>query len=80
MRKSSGLAAEIFGLKERGHIASGEWADIVIFDPSTIEDRADYEQPFAEPIGIDYVIVNGVVVVDHGSFTSNPPAGMALRR
>lgn len=80
VRKSSGLAAEIFGLKDRGHIAAGEWADIVIFDLSLIEDRADYEQPFAEPLGIDYVIVNGVVAVDHGSFTNNPPAGMALRR
>mgnify|MGYP002784138643 CR=1 FL=1 len=79
-RKASGMAAEIFGLKERGHLGSGEWADLVIFDLSTIEDRADYDQPFAEPLGIDYVIVNGVVTVAHGSFTENAPAGMALRR
>lgn len=80
VRKASGMAAEIFGLKERGHLVSGEWADVVIFDLSTIEDRADYDQPFAEPLGIDYVIVNGVVTVAHGSFTENAPAGMALRR
>jgi hypothetical protein len=44
------------------------------------ESRADYDQPFAEPLGIDYVIVNGVVTVAHGSFTENAPAGIALRR
>jgi N-acyl-D-aspartate/D-glutamate deacylase len=79
VRKASGLAAEIFGLEERGHLTPGAWADVVIFDPEAIEDRADYDQPFAEPRGIDYVIVNGVVVVAHGSFTERPPAGRALR-
>lgn len=80
VRKASGLAAEIFGLEERGHLVAGAWADVVIFDPATIEDRADYEQPFAEPRGIDYVIVNGVIAVAHGSFTEQPPAGRGLRR
>lgn len=79
-RKASGLSAEIFGLKERGHLIAGEWADVVIFDLSTIEDRADYDQPFAEPLGIAYVIVNGVLTVDHGTFTGNSPAGTAIRR
>jgi N-acyl-D-aspartate/D-glutamate deacylase len=78
-RKASGLAAEIFGLEKRGHLVAGAWADVVVFDPVAVEDRADYEQPFAEPRGIDYVIVNGVVVVAHGSFTEHPPAGRALR-
>lgn len=80
VRKASGLAAEIFGLEERGHLTAGEWADVVIFDLSTIEDRADYDQPFADPLGIDYVIVNGVIVVDHGSFTENNPKGLPLRK
>jgi N-acyl-D-amino-acid deacylase len=80
VRKASGLAAEIFGLEHRGHLVAGEWADVVIFDLPIIEDRADYDQPFAEPIGIDYVIVNGVTVVDHGSFTENQPAGLTLRK
>jgi N-acyl-D-aspartate/D-glutamate deacylase len=79
VRKASGMAAEIFGIEGRGHLVAGEWADVVIFDPTAIEDRADYEQPFAEPRGIDYVIVNGVVVVAHGSFTEHLPAGRALR-
>jgi N-acyl-D-aspartate/D-glutamate deacylase len=80
VRKSSGLAAEIFGLEKRGHLTAGEFADAVIFDPSTVEDRADYDRPFAEPIGIEYVIVNGVVTVEHGSFTKNQPAGLPLRK
>ena len=80
VRKASGLAAEIFGLDNRGHINEGEWADVVMFDLSTIEDRADYDQPFAQPIGIDYVIVNGVIVIEDGSFTENQPAGFSLRK
>lgn len=79
IRKASGLAAEIFGLEKRGHLTSGDLADVIIFDLSTIEDRADYDQPFAEPLGIEYVIVNGIVTVDHGSFTKNPPSGSPLR-
>lgn len=78
VRKATGLPAEIFGLAGRGRLAPGAWADIVVFDASTITDRATYEEPLAEPEGIDQVIVNGVAVIDHGSFTRTPPAGMAL--
>ena len=79
VRKASGLPAEIFGLQNRGHLQEGEWADIVIFDLERIEDRADYDQPFAEPVGISYVIVNGVITVEKGSFTGEPPSGRSLR-
>jgi N-acyl-D-aspartate/D-glutamate deacylase len=79
VHKASGLAAAILGLDGRGTLSTGAWADIVIFDLSTIEDRADYDQPFAEPVGIEYVIVNGSVAVDHGMLTDNPPTGAALR-
>ncbi len=79
VRKASGQAAEIFGLRERGQLLTGYWADVVIFNPDTIEDRADYEQPFAEPLGIDYVIVNGALVIERGVLTPNRNAGMALR-
>jgi len=78
--KASGQAAAAFGLGERGFLQPGYWADIVLFDPKTIEDRADYDQPFAPPLGIDYVIVNGVIAVDHGNLTSNPPSGLPARR
>jgi N-acyl-D-amino-acid deacylase len=77
--KASGQAAEIFNLKERGFLKPGAWADIVIFDLEHIRDMADYDQPFAAPSGIDYVIVNGVVAVDHGNLSGNKPAGMAVK-
>ena len=80
VRKASGLAAEIFGLEDRGVLQPGSWADVVIFDLETIRDEADYDHPFAEPTGVDYVIVNGTVAVDHGALTGNKPSGMALRK
>jgi N-acyl-D-amino-acid deacylase len=80
VRKASGEAAEIFGLENRGVLQTGSWADIVIFDLETIRDEADYDHPFAEPTGIDYVIVNGIVAVDHGALSGKKPAGMPLRR
>jgi N-acyl-D-amino-acid deacylase len=79
VRKASGQAAAIFGLVERGQLQVGYWADIMIFNPETIEDRADYEQPFAEPRGINHVTVNGSLVLQFGQFVSNSSAGMALR-
>jgi N-acyl-D-amino-acid deacylase len=81
VRKASSEAAKIFGLAGRGLLNEGNWADVVIFDLETIEDRADYEQPFAEPLGIDYVIVNGLITVDHGNLTEVKPApGQVLRK
>src|SRR5215213_419285 len=80
IHKASGLAAEIFGLENRGLLLPDYWADIVIFDPNLIADQADYEKPFGEPVGIDYVIVNGTVAVDHGAMTSAKSAGMPVKR
>ena len=80
VHKASGQAAELFRLRDRGFLRPGYWADLVVFDPNKIEDRADYDQPFAPPLGIDYVIVNGVITVEHGNFTSNGPGGMPVPR
>ena len=80
VHKASGQAAQIFGLTDRGILRSGYWADIVVFDPNSIEDKADYDKPFAEPVGLDYVIVNGVVAVDHGALTREKAAGMPLKK
>ena len=79
IRKATGLAADIFGLTGRGRLRAGYWADVVIFNPETIEDRADYVQPFAEPKGVDYVIVNGVLLLSEGNYTANDSAGIPLR-
>jgi N-acyl-D-amino-acid deacylase len=80
VHKSSGQAAEIFGLADRGVLRPGYWADVVVFDPNSIADKASYDKPFAEPVGLDYVIVNGSVTVSHGSMTREPPAGMPVRK
>lgn len=79
VHKASGQVAEIFHLENRGLLTPGSWADIVVFDSERIQDQADYDQPFAPPVGIDYVIVNGVVVVAHDKLTTNRPAGLSVK-
>lgn len=76
--KMSRLPCERFGLRERGSIQSGFFADLVLFDPDTIIDRATYENPKQSPTGIDLVIVNGVVAAEAGS-ASGLRAGRFLR-
>ena len=66
------------GLKDRGLLREGFWADIVAFDPDRIKDTATFEKPKQYPQGIDYVLVNGQVVIDHGTHTGARP-GMVLR-
>ena len=60
-------------LASRGLIKEGCWADVVIFDYDTIQDQSTYEYPFRTPTGIDYVLVNGQVVIDHGKHTGAKP-------
>lgn len=79
IRKCTSQAADAFGLRDRGRLVSGLKADITVFDALTVESRADYLQPLTPPIGISYVIVNGVVAVDAGAQT-DARAGQVLRR
>ncbi len=79
IRKMTSLPAAALNLPDRGSIAPGKWADLVIFDPATVADRATFEQPFQYPVGIDTVIVNGQVVLDEGTHTNARP-GKVLRR
>ena len=58
-----------FGLKDRGEIAKGKFADIVVFDSERITDRATFEDPEQFPEGIPFVVVNGRVAVDHERLT-----------
>ena len=58
------LAAETFGLIERGQIREGYWADLVLFDPATVIDMATYDEPKTEPAGIRLVVVNGEVAYE----------------
>ena len=77
VRKMTSLSAQRLGLKDRGLLREGFWADIVVFDPDRIKDTATYEKPEQYPEGIDYVLVNGRVVIDHGTHTGARP-GMVL--
>jgi len=78
VRKMTSMNAEKIGLRERGLLREGYWADIAIFDPKTVADRATYEQPHQYPVGIPFVIVNGEVVLDAGKHTGAMP-GQVLR-
>jgi N-acyl-D-aspartate/D-glutamate deacylase len=63
----------VLGLKDRGLLREGYWADIVVFDPDTVADMATYENPKQYPKGIDYVLVNGKVVIEKGQHTGARP-------
>jgi len=78
IHKMTGLPASNVGLKERGLLRQGYFADITIFDPKTVIDRATFEMPNQYPNGIKYVIVNGQLSVDDGKRTP-ALAGRALR-
>ena len=78
VRRMTGLPAAEFGLKDRGTIAPGYFADLVLFDPATIVDRADFGSPKQPAAGIDQVLVNGEPVWRDGSTTGRRP-GRAIR-
>ena len=69
IRKMTGWPATRMRLANRGTIAVGNWADVTIFDYDKLEDRATYEHPMEFPTGIEWVLVNGVVTIDHGKHT-----------
>ncbi|MFC2168098.1 amidohydrolase family protein [Acidobacteriota bacterium] len=73
IRKITSMPASRLGLRDRGSLRVGKYADIVIFDPQNIADKATFIDPHQYPIGIDYVLVNGTVVVDHGKHTEKLP-------
>ncbi len=78
VRRMTSLPAQLFGLHERGTIAPGMHADLVVFDPERIVDRATYERPFAAPEGIRDVYVNGRAVLRDEATTGARP-GRVLR-
>jgi N-acyl-D-aspartate/D-glutamate deacylase len=78
VRKMTSLNAAKIGLIDRGWLRTGAFADIVIFDEKRIVDRATYEAPFQYAVGIEYVVVNGELVIDKGAPTGALP-GRALR-
>jgi N-acyl-D-amino-acid deacylase len=77
IRRLSGLPATILGLDHRGFIKKGMYADVVVFDPAKIADRATFEKPHQYAVGMKYVFVNGVEVLKDGEHTGAKP-GRAL--
>ena len=73
IRKMTSWPATRMRLASRGLIKEGCWADVVIFDYNKIKDEASYEHPFRPPTGIDYVLVNGQVVIEKGKHTGAKP-------
>jgi N-acyl-D-amino-acid deacylase len=73
IHRSTGLVAETFGIRDRGVLQVGHAADVVVFDPVTILDEATFLEPNQFPTGIGTVIVNGTLVVDHGTHTGTRP-------
>lgn len=78
VRSASGLPADILGLKDRGYLRPELAADVVVFDPKSITDRATYDKPYEYSQGVRYVFVNGVPAVFEGTSTG-ALAGKALR-
>jgi N-acyl-D-amino-acid deacylase len=77
IRRLSGLPATNVGLDHRGLLKEGMFADVVVFDPMTIADRATYEKPHQYAVGMKHVFVNGVQVLKDGEHTGAKP-GRAL--
>lgn len=78
IRKMSSLSANRIGLRDRGLLREGYFADVAVFDADEIIDRATFEDPHQYAVGMKYVLVNGTVVVDDGEHTGATP-GKVLR-
>jgi len=78
IRKFSALPAQRMRLTDRGVLKAGMWADLVVFDPATVRDLATFDNPNQLSQGMEYVLVNGVPVIDQGKMTGAKP-GKVLR-
>jgi len=77
VRRLSGLPATNLGLDRRGFLRTGMFADVVVFDPATVADRATFDNPHQYSVGVKHVFVNGVQVLNDGAHTDAKP-GRAL--
>ncbi|MFZ5817078.1 MAG: N-acyl-D-amino-acid deacylase family protein [Bacillota bacterium] len=80
IRKSTGQVADYLGLKSRGYLKPGQFADIVVFNSETIADRTTWLTPQEYPAGIAYVLVNGGLAVEKGEFVARERLGRTIRR
>jgi N-acyl-D-amino-acid deacylase len=80
IHKITGRSAELFGMLDRGVIREGAYADLVLFDPHTVIDRATFENPIQESIGIEQVWVNGVPTYAAGKGATGEKPGRLVTR
>jgi dihydroorotase/N-acyl-D-amino-acid deacylase len=80
VRKMTSLPAQILGLRDRGQVREGFAADLVVFDPAAVGETNSFEQPKSYATGVDYVLVNGVLVIDRGRHTGAKPGRPILSR
>ena len=80
LRKMTVMPADRLGIKTKGRIAVGADADITVFDPARVTDRATFDKPAQYSEGIPYVLVNGTLVVDRGELVSGIAPGRGVRR
>ncbi len=73
------MPAARIGLRERGQLRLGWFADVVVFDPRTVIDRATFEEPHRYPLGVEWVFVNGGIAVEDGAFR-DVRSGRVLKR
>lgn len=78
VRRLTSLPAKTLGISDRGILEPGYFADIVIFDPTSVKDKATFEQPHQLATGMEYVLVNGTLVVEQGQHTGAKP-GRTIR-
>jgi dihydroorotase/N-acyl-D-amino-acid deacylase len=79
VHKMTGMPATRLGLRDRGVLRVGGYADVVVFDPARVADRATFDAPHQYPVGIEFVLVNGTLAVD-GEHVSDARSGRVLRR
>jgi N-acyl-D-aspartate/D-glutamate deacylase len=79
VQRSSAETADVLGLKDRGRIGKGSFADVVVFDEAAFADRSTYEQPTLLAVGVRYLLVNGTPTIEDGRFV-NAFAGRVLAR
>jgi N-acyl-D-amino-acid deacylase len=79
IRKMTSLPSRTFGFRDRGMVREGSWADLVIFDPERVQDKATFQEPHQFSEGFDFVLVNGVIAVEDGKLT-DARGGRVLRR
>jgi N-acyl-D-aspartate/D-glutamate deacylase len=80
VRKMTVMPADRLGLKTKGRLAVNADADLAIFDPSHVADRATFEKPAQYSVGMEYVLVNGTLVVNKGEFVEGVAPGRGVRR